>query len=488
MLSWLLSVATGLLLVLLFPRFNFTWLAPFALAPLLYALAREQRPWRRFFMGWACGIVFWFGICYWIQFVLSFHGGLGDPLGWAVFMLFCLAKGLHMAVFALLAGILMRRWWAIPAVSALWVAIEVTHGPLGFAWLALGNAGIDMGVPLRLAPVTGVYGLSFIFVMMSAAIALVALRRSRLELLWLAALPFLTFLTPMPAARHGQERALLVQPNISETENWTPDSVQRLEEQQVSQTIRGSMLGGDHPPRIVVWPEEPAPLYYYQDLEFHEIVNRLAKSINAFILFGTVARAPSGAPLNSAVLVSPQGNELTRYDKVNLVPFGEFVPWPFTKLVNTISSEAGDFVPGKRLVVSPLDSHYIATFICYESVFPNFVRRFVRDGADALFTISNDGWFGKSAARDQHLAIVRMRAAENRRWILRAANDGVTATIDPAGRVFGRLPYYEAAVLSTNFNFISEQTVYTRFGDWFPLLCAVAALAGLVAQVSRPAR
>ena len=162
MLNWLFSAATGLLLVFIFPRWNLTWLAPFALAPLLFAVARERRAWRRFFMGWVSGTIFWFGVCYWIQFVLSFHGGLGDPLGWAVFMLFSITKALHLAFFALLAGVLMRRWWAIPAVAALWVAIEVTHGPLGFAWLALGNAGVDMGVPLRLAPIMGVYGISFV--------------------------------------------------------------------------------------------------------------------------------------------------------------------------------------------------------------------------------------------------------------------------------------------------------------------------------------
>ena len=160
-------------------------------------------------MGWACGIVYWFGVCYWIQFVLSFHGGLGDPLGWAVFMLFCLAKALHMAVFALLAGILMRRWWAMPAVAALWVAIEVTHGPLGFAWLALGNAGIDMGVPLRLAPLTGVYGLSFVFAAMSAAIALIALRRPRhrIAVARSAAIPHFPLANARRAPRPGDRAA-----------------------------------------------------------------------------------------------------------------------------------------------------------------------------------------------------------------------------------------------------------------------------------------
>jgi apolipoprotein N-acyltransferase len=312
------------------------------------------------------------------------------------------------------------------------------------------------------------------------AIAGIALRRPRVELLWLAALPFLAFLPAMPDARPGKERALLVQPNISETEQWTGDSVIRQEDALADATLRGVLMAGERKPEIVVWPEDPAPLYYYQDARFHDEVKRLALATHAYMLVGTVARAPDGSPLNSATLVSPAGKEVSRYDKVNLVPFGEFVPWPLGKIANTISTEAGDFTPGKRVVTSPMDSHYIGTFICYESVFPNFVRQFVRDGADALFTISNDGWFGKSAARDQHLSIVRMRAAENRRWILRAANDGVTATIDPAGRVMGHLPYYEAATSYTAFNFVAQQTLYTRFGDWFPGLCALIAAAGLI--------
>jgi apolipoprotein N-acyltransferase len=481
LLNWLLACLSALLLILVFPRFNFTWLAPFALAPLLIAVAREPRPWRRFLLGWVAGTIYWFGVCYWIQFVLSFHGGLGDAAGWAVFMLFCFVKALHMAVFALLAGILMRRWWAVPAVAALWVAVEVTHGWLGFAWLALGNAGIDMGVPLRLAPITGVYGLSFIFAAMSVGIALVALRRPRHELLWLAAMPFLIFLPPMPDQRHGRETALLLQPDISETAEWTTDSLQSMEREQEIQTLRGVLVAGQKPPEIVVWPEEPAPLYYYQDAHLRDEVNKLAVAARTYLLMGTVAHTPQGAPLNSAVLISPAGNAVSRYDKVHLVPFGEFVPWPFG-FANHISNEVGDFAAGKQVVASPMGAHQVGTFICYESALPNFVRQFASNGAEALFTISNDGWFGKSAAREQHLDIVRMRAAENWRWVLRAANDGITATIDPAGRLLGRLPLYTEATLYTGFNFISTQTVYTRFGDWFAAVCAALALAGLVGE------
>ncbi len=480
MLSWVLALASSALLVLAFPRFNLVWLAPAALTPLLIAMAREARPWRRFLLGWAAGVVYWFGVCYWIQFVLSFHGGLGDAAGWAVFLLFCAAKALHMGVFAVLAGILIRRWWAAPAVAALWVAVEVTHGPLGFAWLALGNAGIGMGVPLRLAPFTGVYGLSFVFAMMSTALALALLRRPRRELLWLLPLPLLLLLPAMPAAERGRDAALLMQPNISETAQWTRESVDRMQRRLAALSMRGAMEGRDPPPSIVVWPEVPAPLYYYEDARFRSYVDELARALRAYLLIGVVAHTPDGAPLNSAVLISPEGQPVSRYDKVNLVPFGEFVPWPFG-FANHISTEVGDFAAGKRVVVSPVGDHKAGTFICYESVFPNFVRKFAAGGAQVLVNISNDGWFGKSAARMQHLAIVRMRAAENRRWILRSTNDGITATIDSAGRLRGSLPLYVEATSYTGFTYISERTVYTRFGDWFALVCATFVVMCLVA-------
>lgn len=336
-----------------------------------------------------------------------------------------------------------------------------------------------MGVPLRLAPVAGVYGLSFIFAAMGTGVALVALRRPRQELLWLVAMPFLVFLPAMPDQHRGRETALLLQPNISETAEWTPDSLAAMEREQEIQTLRGVLVAGQKPPEIVVWPEEPAPLYYYQDANFRDAVDKLAMATRAYLLLGTVARTAQGQPLNSAVLVSPAGQAVSRYDKVHLVPFGEFVPWPFG-FANHISTEVGDFAAGKQVVVAPMGAHQIGTFICYESVLPNYVRQFAKNGAEVLITISNDGWFGTSAAREQHLSVVRMRAAENWRWVLRSANDGITATIDPAGRVLGHLPLYEEGTFYTGFNFISTQTVYTQFGDWFAAVCAVVALAGLV--------
>ena len=478
--KYLGALATAVLLILAFPRFNLVWCAPVALAPLLVAVAREPSPWRRFLLGHIAGLVYWFGVCYWIQGVLAFYGGLSTALAWLAFLLFCVIKALHMGLFAMLAGILMRRWWATPAVAALWVAIEATHGSLGFAWLALGNAGIDMGLPMRLAPYTSVYGLSFVFLMMATALALAALRRPRLHLMWLLPLPFLIFLPVLPDARRGDDTAVLVQPNISEDEQWTPESADRMQRDLAALSLRAVLSGGEEHPALVVWPEVPAPLYYDEDARFRGYVADLARVANTYLLLGVVTHTAQGAPLNSAILVSPEGRLVTRYDKVNLVPFGEFVPWPFD-FVKRITTEAGDFTPGKQVVVSPIDGHKLGTFICYESVFPNFVRRFAADGAEVLFNISNDGYFGKSAARWQHLEIVRLRAAENRRWILRSTNDGITGTIDPAGRLRGTLPLYREAASRTGFTYIQERTFYTRYGDWFPILCAAIAAALLIA-------
>jgi apolipoprotein N-acyltransferase len=476
----LLALATAGLLIVTFPRFGVAWLAAVALAPLLVAVAQEPGRLRRFLLGWAAGIVFWAGACYWIQGVLYQHGGLGLAASWAAFALFSTFKALHMGVFALLAGFLMPRAWAVLTVPALWVAIERTHGPLGFAWLALGNAGIDMSLPMRLAPLTGVYGLSFVFAMLGTALALAILRRPRREMAPVLVLPLLYLLPALPPPRAGAETAVLVQPNIDETADWTPQWVEQTHQQiaALSLTAAGSAGG----PQLLVWPEVPAPMYYYANMQFRDMVNDIARRTGAYFLLNVVAHTPEGSPLNSALLVGPEGSPLGRYDKMFLVPFGEFVPWPFG-FVSKISTESGDFAAGKVLQTLPAGAHQIGAFICYESAFPHLVRRFAANGGELFVNISNDGWYGRSAARDQHLRIVRMRAAENRRWILRATNNGITATIDPAGRISPALPSYSEAAVRTRFSYVASKTPYTRFGDWFVLACAAVATAGIAVSL-----
>jgi len=299
------------------------------------------------------------------------------------------------------------------------------------------------------------------------------------QLAWVVVLPLMVLLPPMPYAGRGHDAAVLLQPNISETEDWTPVTVDRMQRRQVALTLQTALSQRTDPPTLAVWPEVPAPLYYDEDPRFKNYLDTLAKAARMSLVVGVVAHTADGSPLNSAMVISPDGRPLTRYDKVNLVPFGEYVPWPFGLVAKHISTEVGDFAPGKGVVVSPVGRHKLGTFICYESAFPNFVRQFAANGAEVLINISNDGWFGRSAARRQHLNMVRMRAAENRRWVLRSTNDGITATIDSAGRLRGELPTYMEAASYTGFDYVHDTTFYTRHGDWFVAVCAAIALAGL---------
>ena len=483
-LNWILALSSAGLLVLLFPPFGFAWLAPVALAPLLIACAREDRWQWRFAFGHAAGVVYWFGICHWIQWTLEHHGGMSGAFAWFCFALFCLAKAVQLGAFAALSGMVMRKWFALPAIAAIWVAIEWTHSYTGFEWLNLGNAASDMALPLRLAPVTGVWGLSFAFALMGAVIAAVivalTMRRPSHPAVWLLALPCLVLLPDLPDARKGSATAVVVQPNIDDDSVWSEDLLASTERRMRIFSL--SVAGGDRSADVIVWPEVPAP-FYDSDSAFAGFIGGIARQAKSGLLTGVVARTATGAPLNSALLIDENGNRVSRYDKVNLVPFGEFVPWPFGLITRKVSTEAGEFAAGQNIVISKLAGRTLGTFICYESVFPGYIRQFASSGAQVLFNISNDSWFGKTAARYQHLLIVRMRAAENKRWIVRATNDGITGVIDPAGRVGRTLPEYQEASARVQYNYIGEQTFYTKHGDWFVLLCAILSLGAITSAV-----
>jgi len=463
----LFALSTAGLLLLALPRFDFRWLAPFALTPLLVALARTRHAAQRFFLGWAAGIFYWAFLCTWIQFVLEVHGGMGRAGGWVCFILFALYKGLHLAVFSWLVGPLIPRPYVLPAVAALWTGIERTHATFAFAWLDLGNAGIDMSVPLRLAPFVGVYGLSFIFAITAAALACGILRQPRRNLLPLALLGLLWFVPAIPEGLPASQSALVVQPNINPELEWTPVPQQRTEEQL-------DLLSNTLPSQLVIWPELPAPFYYYDDPEFRRLAQTIAERHGHF-LFGTVAYTGQHQPLNTALLLGPDGSISGRYDKIDLVPFGEFVP-RFFFFVNRITREAGDFVPGQDIVVLQAGHQRLGIFICYESAFPDLVRRFAMSGANVLVNLSNDAYFGHSEAHDQHLLIARMRAVENRRFLIRSTNDGITAVIDPAGRILRRFPLYEQIASPVRYGLIQGTTFYTLHGDWFAWTCLAAGL------------
>ncbi len=484
-LAFLAAAVSGVLQVLVFPRFQIAWLAAVAVTPLLIAVAQEPQRKRQFLMGWLAGAIYWGGTCYWVYGVMHDYADLAAPAAAAIFAGFFLVKGLHLGVFSLLAAPLMRRGWAIPGVAAAWVAVEGTHQYLGFTWLHLGNAGAGMSVLARLAPFSAVYGLSFAFAMMNAGLALVLLRRPRKQLLWLAALPLLYLLPALPNPHTGDQAVRLVQPDVHpdllKQGGWTAATASAHMRRMGALSIQKSDVF-DGPPALLIWPEYPVPAYYFDSEDSKTFMEQIARASGAYFIFNTVAfeDAARRHPLNAAVTLSPSGELVSRYAKIFLVPFGEFVPWPFSLFIEKITLEAGDFVPGHEVAVAPVAGHRVGTFICYESVFLRGVRRFVAGGAEVLVNISNDSWYGRTAARYQHLLIARMRAMENARWLLRATNDGITTIINPAGQIVRALPSYEQAVLDGRFSYSSKLTVFTRWGEWF-WYASIAATALMLA-------
>ncbi|MBC7925319.1 MAG: apolipoprotein N-acyltransferase [Bryobacteraceae bacterium] len=479
LLNYALAVLSGLLMVLIHPRANFAFLAPFALAPLIYALAREWVPRHRFLLAYSSGLVFWATSNYWIHFVISVHGGLGTGLGVIGFVLFVLLRAVPMGLFGLSAGVVIQQPYALLAVPAMWVAMERIPYLYDYKWLMLGNAGIDMSIPMRLAPLTGVYGLSFLFAMLGVAIAFVVLRRGRRQLLPLLSLVILPVLPSLPEGSVPDRLAVSVQPSVADRDNWTAPEAVALTKQMEALSLTPLLKGGRRP-SLILWPEIPAPLYYFDDPVFRESVTSMIRIAGVPTILGTVARNAQGEPLNSALVMAPSGEPVGRYDKMNLVPFGEYTPWPFRGFVDKISNEIGDFVPGKQLATFELvRGERAGVFICYESAFPDHVRTFVGQGATLLVNLSNDGYFGGSAAREQHLSLVRMRAAENDRWILRSTNDGITTAVDPAGRTAKPLPQYAVTSAQLPFAYRRQLTPYSRWGDVFAWSCVGASVVAL---------
>jgi apolipoprotein N-acyltransferase len=365
------------------------------------------------------------------------------------------------------------------------VGIERTNGPFGFAWLTLGNAGTDMGLPMRLAPFTGVYGLSFVFALMAATLALVFLRRPRWELAPILLVPALALLPELPPPDKPDQQAAVVQSNFAESRIYTRAEMASELSQLALMTTGQVMQPGLPKPSLLVWPEVPAPLFYSTDGATKSLTEAVARENQLPFLFGAVTYTLEGAPLNSAVLLGARGESLSRYDKMYLVPFGEFVP-PVFSFVNRISDGVGDYSPGQHLIVSHVDGHRVGVFICYESAMPHFVREFANIGGEVLINLTNDGYFGRSAARQQHLNLARMRAAENRRWLLRPTNNGVTVSIDPAGRVRQQFPEFVRTAGRLSYRYEKAKTFYTRHGDWFAVACLLAGIGAAIWSAVRP--
>ena len=475
---FLLAAISGVLLALVFPRYDAWWLAPVALTPLTLAMAHEYVPLRRFLLGWVMGLLFWAITCSWIASVLEVHGGLGFWGGWGSFALFCVLKSIHYGVYSWLGAILVRHWYGPPAMALLWAGLERSQEPLtGFGWLMLGNAGTEIPMALRLAPYTGVYGISFVFALMAICLALVLLRKPRHHTAWLLFVLLPVFLPKVPEGLKTAGSAVAVQPNFPVLGDWATDLYRQQKDLLTSLTLAA---GRPRPPDLVLWPETPTPIFFGTDPDLQSRVRDITATLRAPMLFGSIARSATGQALNTAQFVNAKSETGPRYDKVYLVPFGEYVPELFS-WVNQVSGEVGAYTPGHRVVTFPVDGRSVGAFICYESAVPHHVRQFARAGAELFVNLSNDGYFFASAAREQHLQLVRMRAVENRRWILRVTNNGITAAIDPAGAVRQTFPGFQAMAGTLSFGWRSDLTPYTRYGDWFSWAGLAIAFACLLA-------
>jgi apolipoprotein N-acyltransferase len=237
-------------------------------------------------------------------------------------------------------------------------------------------------------------------------------------------------------------------------------------------------------PALIIWAENPAPFFFTRDPVFRNAMISMARQAHAVVIANTIipVDAEGKEITNSAITLDPDGHELSRYDKIHLVPFGEYVPWwALPGLVGKITSDVGNFVPGSRYPVARTPAGGIGVFICYEAIIPQLARRLVAGGAGVLVNISNDAWYGDSAAAYQHLEMARLRAIENHRYLLRATNNGLTTLIDPYGRIRAQIPRYQRMVLPASYDFETQQTFYSAHGDVFAWLCAAIGALMLAA-------
>jgi apolipoprotein N-acyltransferase len=425
-----------------------------------------------------------------------------------------------------ISGVVTSNRRALAAAPFLWVAVELARTRItGFPWELLGYSQTNNFALTRLATLVGVYGLSFEILLVNSVFAAAFLApKERRNWLLAAACGAAAILQAgqllSPSISASDHSALLLQPNtpIIAGEMWTKDYFQAtlrdLADISLHPPQSPSTENGVRPPSgtnaqkfdLIVWPESPAP-FYTNDPIFRDALSEIARQSGSWMVAGAIgiksaasmsdsmsmsatlptaaaATSPGGSEatqiFNSAALVNPQGEWVARYDKMHLVPFGEYLPFPkLFAFAGGLTKEVGEFQRG--LSRTPLDAggERLGMFICYESIFPDEVREGPLQGAQLLVNISNDGWYGDSGAWSQHLQQTRMRAIENDRWLLSATNTGKTASIDPLGRIVTTVPRKIRTALSAPYALISGTTFYTRHGDWFAYLCAIISAGAI---------
>ncbi len=507
------AILSGVLLALAFPKFSLGWLAWFALLPILFVLLQPISARSAFFYSLFFGTTFYGIVLYWVIAVMREYGYFPLPLAILFYIGFALLNGLNLAVFGLFARKILTQNYFFSkrltltamqisilnslAVGALWVTIEYwqTYMYGGFPWCLLGYSLVDSIGIMQLTTVTGIYGVSFIICVINVLLAHALYQRKR-PLFWGTAIVLALLLTGDFAVHFGLNRAFpqmtsestqpspaahsvaILQMNIPQDTDWNravlDEWLGRLNQ----------MLQSAHA-EIVVMPENPAPFYYPADPDFTRQLEAMVRQSGSTVIAGVVmshkdSRGNDGV-YNSAATLAPDGHLIAEYDKQHLVPFGEYVPFRrFLTFAGKLTNEISDFTAGDRYSLSVINGNEAAVFICYEAIFPNLVRHFTLEGAELLINITNDGWYGYSAAPHQHFEMARVRAIENRRFLVRSANTGISAIIDPYGRVDERTPLGKQVVSRGWIEYRTDQTFYVRYGDVFARLCVVSSTGLLI--------
>ena len=473
---------SAVLFVLSQPPVSLFPLAYVALAPLFIALDPGKNR-QNFLVGFIAGTAAYTGCVYWVIVAMNTYGGISIPLAILILALLVLYMALYVGVVTWLAP-LMERSLRIPfyiGAPLLWVLAEYWRGCFltGFPWSYIGHSQSNFLTMLQIVSITGTYFLSFLIVAVNAILAH-AWRSRRVPLVFTISIGLAIALSLAYGHVRLQERdagtrtTAIIQGNIRQDVKW--DAAFKLK--TITRYAQMSLQSGQEA-ALMVWPETAMPFVFNVD-EASDFVPALSKSLSTDLLVGTLSRDAQGKFYNSAYIYGREGQLVGNYSKVHLVPFGEFTPlrqyFPF---LEKISVATGDFFSGKGHLPITTDIGKVGILICYEGVFPHITNETVRNGAQVLVNITNDAWFGRSSAPYQHLAFYVFRAVETDRFVLRAANTGVSAVINPRGRITTRTLIFEEAILKGTFSMRDGQTFYVRYGDYFLLACFVV-LIGLI--------
>lgn len=502
-----LSILSGIVIVFAFPPFSLGFLAWAALVPLFLVL--ETRTWKgAFSAGFLAGFAFNLGAVYWVVHSMYNYGGVPVVLAILVMLVLVLYMALYWGVFGLLYAFTkglpeIARLLLIPA---FWVGLEFARAHLftGFPWVLVGYTQAPYPALIQVADTTGVWGVSFAVVAVNAAVTFLAAglffkNRGRKA----PVLPvIIASLLVASIAAYGAVKIRTIDGELSQWRTLRVGLAQGSIDQGVKwdgryqqETIdiyRGLTEDASNKlARLVIWPETAIPYYYDPEEVRDGQIGALARETSTYILTGSPSYNYNPASnkvdyFNSAFLIDPQGETVGRYDKYHLVPFGEYLPLrgilPFEKLTAGI----GDFTEGQGPVPIDFGEPSIGTLVCFESIFPEIARGHVKNGANLLATITNDAWFGRTSAPSQHFQMAIFRAVENKAFLVRSANTGVSGVIDPVGRVRKATGLYERTAVVDDIGLRQGPlTFYTMYGDFFAWGCSIISVVFLVLRKKR---